>query len=93
MKNSVHVGAVKVVFLDAFQKIVLVPIIKELQSAEIFVILPIFEVVDNQYIVPPPSIQLLDDIAADSFKTLWKCDRLHTTIEAKSTILDSLDTF
>ena len=32
MKNSVHVSAVKVVFLDAFQKIVLVPIIKEFQS-------------------------------------------------------------
>ena len=65
VKDGVHIGAVKIVILDILQEIVLVPVIEEFQPPKVLVILTVLEVVHDEDVVAPLSVEFFDEIAAD----------------------------
>ena len=50
-------------------------VVDEVKSAQVLVVLPIFEVIDDEDVVPSLAIEFLDDIAADEPGTA--CDDDH----------------
>ena len=75
VKYDVDVAAAEFVVFDALQKVVLVPIVDEVQTAQVLVILAVLEVIDDEDVVPALAVQLLDDVAADESSAT--CDDDH----------------
>ena len=85
MKDGIDIRTIKSIILNALQEIILVLIIDELQPPEIFIVLSILEIVDNQDVAASLTIEFLYDIAADETGT--PCNNDHDFISSSLSII------
>ena len=77
MEDGIDVRTIKGIILYALQKIILVLIVDELQAPQIFVVLPILEIINNQDVTASLTIEFLYNVAADEAGTA--CYYNHTS--------------
>ena len=69
MEYRIDIRPIEVIVLDALQEIILMLIVNEFQASEIFIVLPVLQIIHDQDVRTSAAIQFLYDVAADESGT------------------------